>query len=78
MYKKLWSLIGGRPWTYIARDTWVRYEIIWILVLVGAGAVLGHYLSIGRFLIDLGIFTIGVIAGHIFWGSKYIPGQKGD
>ena len=34
IYKWLWSLIGGRPWTYIF--------------------------------------------GHFFWGTSYIPGQKGD
>jgi len=26
LYRVLWSRIGGRPWSYILRDTWHRLE----------------------------------------------------
>ena len=33
-YRALWSKIGGRPWTYIIRDTWHKFEGLWIIALV--------------------------------------------
>jgi len=76
-YKAIWSRIGGRPWTYILRDTWHRLEGIWIIGLVAAGAVLGHWLweKIFWFLL---VFALGYVAGHLFWGTRYIPGQPGS
>jgi len=75
LYKALWSKIGGRPWTYILRDTWYRFEGLWIIGLVAIGAILGHWLweLILWFLL---VFALGYIAGHLFWGTKYIPNQQ--
>lgn len=46
LYKALWSRIGGQPWTYIARDSFKKHPIFWILgFLIGGtlgGVVLGH------------------------------------
>jgi len=39
IYKALWLRIGGRPWTYILRDTWHKFEGLWIIGLVAAGAL---------------------------------------
>ena len=77
VYKALWLKLGGRPWTYILRDTWHKLEGIWIIGLVAIGAVLGHWLweLIFWFLL---VFALGYIAGHLFWGTRYIPGQRGD
>ena len=77
VYKALWSRIGGRPWTYILRDTWHKLEGLWIIGLVAAGALLGHWLwdFIFWFLM---VFALGYIAGHLFWGTRYVPGQQGD
>ena len=55
-YKALWLRIGGRPWTYIIRDSYHRRPVIWIMVMT----------------------AIGILLGHIFWGSPWIPGQQGD
>ena len=76
-YKALWSRVGGRPWTYILRDTWHKLEGIWIIGLIAVGALLGHWLweLIFWFLL---VFALGYIAGHLFWGTRYIPGQRGD
>ena len=77
-YKKLWSLIGGRPWTFILRDLWHKAEFVWIIGLICIGVAIGHYLDWIKVLIVLGIFTVGFIVGHLFWGRKYIPGQEGS
>jgi hypothetical protein len=77
LYKALWSKVGGRPWTYIIRDTWHMLEGIWIISLVTAGAMLGHWLWNLMFPFIL-VFAFGYIAGHLFWGTRYIPGQQGD
>jgi len=73
-YKWWWSRWPGRPWTYIIRDAWHKFEGIWIIGLVAAGALLGHYLWELIFWLLLA-FALGYIAGHLFWGKKYIPRQ---
>ncbi len=75
LYKTLWSKVGGRPWTYIIRDTWHMLEGIWIMGLIAVGAVLGHWLWHLIFWILL-VFAFGYIFGHLFWGTRYIPEQK--
>ena len=77
LYKKLWSLIGGRPFTYWLRDVWHKAEIVWILILVALGVALGHNYDWIEALKIMGIFTIGYIAGHLFWGKDWQEGQKG-
>ena len=77
LYKALWTRVGGRPWTYILRDTWHKLEGIWIIGLVALGALLGRWLwdLIFWFLL---VFVLGYVAGHLFWGTRYILGQEGD
>jgi len=76
IYRKLWKRIGGRPWTYIIRDFWHRYEGLCIIALVAAGVVLGQW-YFERLLGFMGAFALGYLAGHLFWGTEYTPGQKG-
>ena len=75
-YKWLWKHTTGRPFTYAIRDTWHKFEGLWIIGLVSAGALLGHYLWEIIFWLLLA-FALGYIAGHLFWGKAYIPGQQG-
>jgi len=42
IYKWLWSRIGGRPWTYIIRDSQKTYPLLWLLGFGALGIVLGH------------------------------------
>jgi len=77
IYHKLWQVIGGRPWTYILRDIWHKYEGLCIIALVAVGAVLGYWLWPFVFWLLL-VFALGYIAGHLFWGTKYIPDQQGE
>ncbi len=76
IYKALWSRIGGRPWTYILRDIWHKFEGLCIIALVATGALLGHYLWEFIFWFLL-VFALGYIAGHLFWGKEYQEGQQG-
>ncbi|HAS04877.1 MAG TPA: hypothetical protein DCR71_03865 [Dehalococcoidia bacterium] len=76
IYKTIWEVIGGRPWTYIMRDVWHKYEGLCIIALVAVGAVFGHLFWPHLPCLFLA-FTCGYIAGHLFWGKEYIPNQKG-
>ncbi len=76
-YKWLWKRIGGRPWTYILRDCWHRFEGLCIIMLVAVGVLLGHW-HFERVLWLLAAFALGYIAGHLFWGTPYQPGQPGE
>lgn len=85
LYKKLWSLVGGRPWTYIYRDIWHRYEIVvqtqWFFFGVLALYAAEHWLYMpwGRVcLIFWVVYFLGYLNGHFFWGRRYIPGQTTD
>ncbi len=79
-YKTLWSRLGGRPWTYIARDVYHRLEYLVLVSLFIAGYALGSsgLTSWKRFMVIMAVYSVGYIHGHFFWGKEYIPGQKGD
>ena len=77
IYRALWQAIGGRPWTFILRDTWHKYEGLCIIALVAVGAMLGYWLWPLVFWLLL-VFALGYIAGHLFWGTKYIPNQQAE
>ncbi len=42
LYRELWSRIGGRPWTYIIRDSQKKHPLLWLLLSGAIGIVLGH------------------------------------
>lgn len=77
LYRWLWSRIGGRPWTYILRDTYHKAEVLWLIGLVAVGALLGHWFWKSIFYILL-IFAIGYAAGHLFWGKDWVDGQRAE
>ena len=84
-YKKLWSLIGQRPWTFIYRDIWHTYEYFpqaqWFFTGVAIYWLAEHWLAIPwkeAVLIFWAVYTYGYINGHFFWGTRYIEGEKGD
>ena len=81
IYKWIYTKVTpwiGRPYTYLLRDLWHKCEFVWIMGLVALGVVLGHHYDWITILEVLGIFTVGFIFGHLFWGKQYVPGQKGD
>ena len=81
-YKKLWSLIGGRPWTYIYRDIWHKVEILmqiqWFWTAVLVLWLLDVDIPIKKLLMYWAVYIFGYIQGHFFWGAKYKPLQKGN
>jgi len=42
LYKALWSRIGGRPWTYIIRDSYHSKPLLWFALATAIGILLGH------------------------------------
>ena len=42
LYRALWLRIGGRPWTYIIRDSYHSKPLIWLAVATALGILLGH------------------------------------
>ena len=45
------------------------------MALVALGVFLGRWHS-NELLLLLVAFSVGFIAGHLFWGTEYKPGQK--
>ena len=42
LYKWLYSRIGGRPWTNIARDFYHHHPVIVGFLTLGIGILIGH------------------------------------
>ena len=77
-YKAWWSRFGGRPWTYLIRDWWVDYEPLWIIGMLAIGATLGEYYGWLTILRILAIFAVGILFGHLFWGTPWRRGERED
>jgi len=77
-YEWIWSRTPiNRPFTYALRDAYHRCEFVWIVGLIAVGVAIGHHFDWLETLKILGLFTIGFIAGHLFWGKEWKEGQKG-
>lgn len=75
-YKWWWLRLGQRPWSYISRDFYHYYPLVVIFILLTIGALLGRFFGMLVFLQTMGIIFIGVLLGHFFWGTSWIPGEK--
>lgn len=74
-YRWWWSRIGNRKWTYIIRDARQKYPTPWMLGVMVISATIGHYLG-GWYLFFVFIgLLVGILWGHLWWGSKYQEGQ---
>lgn len=76
-YYRLWSKYGGRYWTYIARDFVHRYVWVFLLICLGVGVLLGHFLPFWLASLIIGVLAIGIVLGHLFF-TRYIPNQGTD
>ena len=76
-YKKIYTVIGGRPWTYITRDLYHKFEYIWLVGLFISGFAVGisGLVSWKWLLVITAAYTIGYIHGHSFWGTGYVENQ---
>lgn len=77
-YKKLWTKFGGRPWTYICRDIWHKYELVPQAAWFWAGTGVTFFCNNDIRLIALAWFAYmwGYFNGHFFFGTPYIPNQQ--
>jgi len=77
-YEGLWSRCGGRPWTYIMRDIWHRYELIPQAVWFWAGVGVTFWCRGNILLITLAwlAYMWGYLNGHCFFGTPYVPDQQ--
>ena len=77
LYKKLWSIVGGRPWTYIWRDIYhtapIVIQVLWFFI----GVAVYNWLGWLGVLIFWCIYMFGFLEGHFHWGKKHILGQEG-
>ena len=78
IYKKLWSLIGGRPFTYIIRDFYHKFEYLIIIGFFSMGYFIRPHLTLREFYLVVGVGTFCFILGHLFWGKDWQKGQRGD
>jgi hypothetical protein len=73
LYKWLWSHTTGRPYTYIMRDFYHENPVLSILGEAWTVLIVNHYWVIHWYW-WIGI-TIGILFGHLFWGSAYVPNE---
>ncbi len=66
LYEKLWRRVGGRPWTEIIRDEQSKSPLIFMLIFLAFGILLGKLAAKYRWQILLG-FMLGVLCGHFWW-----------
>jgi len=76
IYKKLWSIIGGRPWTWIYRDVWHKLEWFPQMQWFFTGLLIYHFFGWFGTIFFCVIYTYGYINGHFFWGKTYIENQQ--
>ncbi len=77
LYQKLWSLIGGRPWTFIWRDIYhsapIVVQVVWFMI----GVAIYQWQGWRGVAIFWPIYMLGFVGGHFHWGKGWIKGQRG-
>ena len=69
LYKMLWSRLGGRYWTWIAREGTRASPLQWLFMFFLVGIVVGQFLSISGVLWFVFVLFLGIIVGHVWWGT---------
>lgn len=70
----LWHWIGGRPWTYIMRDFAYQNPFLVLMLGFSLGMTLHSYVEWRDLIIGFSFFLLA----HLFWGTKYKRGQRGN
>jgi len=78
IYKRIYTVIGGRPWTYITRDARQKYPLPWQLGLAIIMILIGHYFWGSGLAKFGGGVLLGILMGHFWWGTPYQEGQGGE
>ena len=71
IYKKLWSVVGQRKWTWIMRDFAYQNPLLVAMLFFGLGMLLRPHVDWD----DLWKFLAGLLIAHVLWGAHWIPGQ---
>jgi len=66
IYQKLWGKVGGRPWTEIIRDDQRRTPLLYMLVFLVLGILVGKLATRYWWQILLG-FLLGILCAHFWW-----------
>ena len=66
LYEKLWRRVGGRPWAQIVRDEEKKSPLIFMLIFLGFGILLGKLAARYWRQILIG-FLLGILCGHFLW-----------
>jgi hypothetical protein len=62
-----------RPFTFIIRDFYHAHPILWTWMAIFTWYWLSRwFISFDSFV----LISLGILLGHLFWGSKYTPGQQ--
>jgi Ca2+-dependent lipid-binding protein len=62
-----------RPFTYIIRDFYHAHPIFILWLVAFISFAFGEYfMSFDAFV----LVSLGILLGHLFWGSKYEQGQQ--
>lgn len=66
LYKKLWSQVGGKPWTELIREDQKRAPLLFMLIFLGLGILVTRFT--GKYWWQLLLaLLVGIIIGHVFW-----------
>ncbi len=66
LYEKMWCKVGGRPWTEIVRDDQRRSPMVFLLIFLGLGILVGRLAGKYWWKLLLG-FLLGLLCGHFWW-----------
>jgi predicted MFS family arabinose efflux permease len=66
LYEKLWSRVGGKPWTEIVREDQKRSPLLYLLIFLGLGILLARLAGKNWWLVLAG-FLAGILCGHFWW-----------
>lgn len=66
LYEKLWSRVGGKPWTEIVRQDQKNAPLLYLLIFLGLGTLLVRLAGKNWWLILVGLLA-GILCGHFWW-----------
>jgi predicted MFS family arabinose efflux permease len=66
MYEKLWSRVGGKPWTEIIREEQKKSPLFFLLIFIGLGILVAKLAGKYWWQILIG-FLLGMLCGHFWW-----------
>lgn len=69
LYRALWTRIGGRPWTYIWRESAHKKPLTWIIGMFFAGLFIGSWLTPGVGIGAIVTAAVALVLGHLFWDT---------